>query len=313
LGSDIEARWIVEEATGERHPTTPPTRVTRARFDGLVERRSGGEPLQYVLGRWGFRTLDLMVDRRVLIPRPETEQVVEVALAEFDRRPAPAAPPAPADTPAPPPLTPAPAPPPPQIVDLGTGSGAIGLSIAAERPDVHVWATDTSAQALEVASANLAGLGGDAAARVRLAHGDWWDALPQTLRYRVDLVVANPPYIASRELDELDAEVVAWEPTTALHSGPTGLEAIERILGDAGEWLRPGAPAVIEIAPHQADQATSLAHAAGFTHVEVRPDLAGRDRVLVARTGETPDGPDAPGAPDTHDTPDTHDRAEANK
>jgi len=244
-----------------------------ARLEAMIERRRRGEPLQYVAGSWGFRQLDLMVDERVLIPRPETEVVVEVALAELRRlrserghsRPL-------------------------VVVDLGTGSGAIALSLALEAPPVagpiHVWATDASAEALEVASANLAGLAGAAATRVRLARGDWWDALPTDLAGRVDLVVSNPPYVA--EADEVEAEVSAWEPTPALWSGPTGLEDTARILAGAQEWLGPPTSVVVvEIASQRAAESMAVAEAHGF-QAEVRPDLAGRDRVLIARTGPPP-------------------------
>jgi release factor glutamine methyltransferase len=223
-----------------------------------------GEPLQYVLGRWAFRSLDLMVDRRVLIPRPETEQVVEAALAELDRL----APERDAH---------------PIAVDLGTGSGAIALALVTERPYLEVWATDISEGALEVAAANLAGLGGGAATRVRLARGPWWDALPDTLRSRVDLVVSNPPYISSGEMTQLDAQVAEWEPRTALEAGPTGLEAVVEILKGAMAWLRPGGVAVVEIAPHQARTALETAQRLGFSELRVLPDLAGRDRALVAK------------------------------
>jgi release factor glutamine methyltransferase len=233
-----------------------------------VARRAAGEPLQYVLGRWQFRSLDLMVDRRVLIPRPETEQVVEVALAELDRM-GPESPAARSSRIA---------------VDLGTGSGAIALSLAAERPRLDVWATDISSDALAVATANLAGLGGRAAARVRLTSGRWWAALPDELRGRLDLVVSNPPYVSSGEMTELDPEIVRWEPRLSLEAGPTGLEALEEILDGAPSWLRPGGAAVLEIAPHQRAAAVQLAEVGGFSEIEVRPDLAGRDRALVART-----------------------------
>jgi release factor glutamine methyltransferase len=232
----------------------------------LVDRRAKGEPLQYVVGRWGFRTLDLLVDRRVLIPRPETEQVTEVALAELDRL---------ADDHGSRKRLIA--------VDLGTGSGAIALAIAAERTGVEVWATDISAPALEVAAANQAGLGGRHASRVRLALGGWWSALPGELRGRVDLVVSNPPYIASGEMTQLDAQVSRWEPNLALEAGPTGLEALVAILNGAPAWLRPGGVAVLEIAPHQAASAVAMARKAGLTEAEVHPHLAGRDRTLVAR------------------------------
>ncbi len=279
LGSDAEAAWLVEEVTGERWPVGRVSELARSRFAALVERRVAGEPLQYVIGRWAFRTLDLMVDRRVLIPRPETEQVVEVGLAELDRlarrrRPQPGL--------ADPDVDRRPDGP-PVVVDLGTGSGAIALALAAERPGAEVWATDISPAALEVAGANLAGLGGRAAARVRLASGRWWSALPEHLRGQVDLTVSNPPYVSSGEMEGLDAEVSDWEPKVALEAGPTGLEAVREILCGALGWVRPGGVVVLEIAPHQSAAAAATAREAGFAAVEVHPDLAGRDRALVAR------------------------------
>lgn len=277
LGDDREARWLVEEVSGYSwaelsSASAPGVRVSEramARLETMVGRRLAGEPIQYVLGRWQFRTLDLMVDSRVLIPRPETELVVEVALRELDalRAVGPAGPAA-RQT----------------VVDLGTGSGAIALSLAAERPHTEVFATDSSTGALNVAAANLAGLGGRAAARVRLAEGDWWSALPAGIAGRIDLVVSNPPYISTTEMPALDPSVREWEPSDALESGPTGLEALGTVLaGAAGGWLRPGGGAVIEIAPHQARDAIEAALRAGFAHAEVQPDLAGRDRALVAR------------------------------
>lgn len=281
LGSETEARWLVEEVSGYPWPELAidpglePSDRARSRLDSLIERRLAGEPLQYVLGRWPFRTLDLMVDARVLIPRPETEQVVEHALKELGRLDADAdageARPRRSARPR-------------TVVDLGTGSGAIALSVAAERPNTTVYATDASPAALEVAAANLAGLGGRAATRVTLAEGSWWDALPEGLRGRIDLVVSNPPYISSGEMAQLEPAVRDWEPVTALESGVTGLEATEQILaGAAGGWLRPGGTAVIEIAPHQSEDAIRAARAAGFSDARVERDLAGRDRVLVAR------------------------------
>ena len=228
---------------------------------GMVERRRTGEPLQYVLGVWAFRRLELVVDRRVLIPRPETELVVDVALAELralgvER---------------------------PLAVDLGTGSGAIALSVALELPGAHVWGTDRSEEALAVARANLSGMGARVATRVRLAAGDWFGALPPELKGGIDLVVANPPYVGAGE--PLPAEVADWEPAGALVAGPTGLECVDLILAEAPAWLRRPGLAVIEIAPHQAERAVALAIAAGFSHAEVHPDLAGRPRALVARFG----------------------------
>jgi release factor glutamine methyltransferase len=236
----------------------PATEREVAAFDRMVARRATGEPLQYVLGRWGFRTLDVLVDRRVLIPRPETELVAGTAIEILLGlgRPATAA-------------------------DLGTGSGVIALSIAAETwPRVDVWATDASAGALEVARANLAGLGRRASV-VRLAEGDWFAALPAEAQGTLDVVVSNPPYVASS--DPLPAEVARWEPAGALVSGATGLEAIERILADAPVWLAPGGAVVLEIGDTQADAVIELARAAGFAEAVVRADLTGRDRILVAR------------------------------
>lgn len=266
LYSAGEARRIVERASGmegsELHLglDDPVTARPAAHFEAMVRRRAAGEPLQYVLGSWSFRSLDLFVDKRVLIPRPETEAVVEVALAELARvgqsRPT--------------------------IVDLGTGSGAIALSLATEVTGAEVWATERSPDALAVARANLAGLGASGTG-VRLAEGSWFSALPPMLRGRVHLVVSNPPYVGEREVPDLPPEVARWEPREALVAGPTGLEQMEAIVEDAPVWLsRPGA-LVVEIAPHQAEAAVGCAIGAGFSDVEVRPDLAGRLRALVAR------------------------------
>ena len=263
----VSARRIVESASGWEggehalHLHDLATPLGTARHEAMVDRRARGEPLQYVLGAWGFRTLDLMVDRRVLIPRPETEQVVDVALRELDHRGRPEGRRA-------------------TVVDLGTGSGAIALSLVAERPWVEVWGTDVSADAIDVARANLAGIG-RTGTRVRLAQGPWFAALPQELRGRIDLVVSNPPYVASGE--DLPAEVADWEPLGALVAGPEGTEAIEAIVGEAPAWLaRPGV-IVLELAPHQAEAVTRLVRRAGFDESETVADLAGRARVVVGR------------------------------
>jgi release factor glutamine methyltransferase len=266
LGSTLDSRRIIERASGYDgadllvHVDEPALARAVPVVQSMVDRRSQGEPLQYVLGRWAFRRLDLLIDQRVLIPRPETETVVEVALAELRRlelgRP-------------------------PLAVDLGTGSGAIALSVAGEVPGARVWGTDRSASALAVARANLAGLGSRAAARVRLVRGHWFDALPDELRGQVDLVVSNPPYIGAEE--DLPPEVAEWEPGEALVAGPTGLEAIAEVVRGASGWLaRPGA-LVVEVAPHQASAAAGWAREGGMTEVEVRRDLGGRTRVLVGR------------------------------
>jgi release factor glutamine methyltransferase len=259
-----EARWIAERAGGFDAAELiteldSPVTVRSATFlHQMLDRRAGGEPLQYVLGRWAFRTLELYVDRRVLVPRPETEVLAGQALDECDRLGARLA------------------------VDLGTGSGAIALALAAERTGLTVWGTDVSEEALAVARANLAGLG-RAATRVRLAAGEWFAALPDDLRGRVDVLVTNPPYVAEHEVPDLPDDVRDWEPRQALVAGPTGLEDIERIVAEGPAWLaRPGS-LLIELAPHQAAPAAKLARAAGFPSVTTWPDLTGRDRILLAR------------------------------
>ena len=252
---DAEARWLVEEAAPDADG--PVTNRAIAHFDALLARRERGEPLQYVLGHWAFRRLDLLVDRRVLIPRPETELVAEAAIAELRRLDGRLA------------------------VDLGTGSGAIALAIADEVRTVDVWAVDRSADALEVARANLAGLG-RAAGRVRLAEGDWFAGLPGELRGLVDVVVSNPPYV--RDDDDLPREVGTWEPVGALRAGPDGLDDLRRIVTEAPAWLAPVGALVVELDPRQASTVVDLALAVGFREAFTRVDLTGRERMVVART-----------------------------
>ena len=261
LGSKHDARRIVERA-GAEYPLglDDPVPVRAVPFaEGMIERRAAGEPLQYVIERWGFRQLDLLVDKRVLIPRPETEVVVEVALREARRLGLEGL----------------------VAVDLGTGSGAIALSLALELPGVEVWGTDVSADALAVARANLAGIGTLAATRVRLVQGSWFTALPAEDRGRFGLIVSNPPYVATT--DDLPAEVADWEPTAALISGPTGMEALLQLVGEAPAWLRRPGTLVLECAPHQADVLAGQAVDAGATEVDVELDLAGRQRCVAAR------------------------------
>jgi release factor glutamine methyltransferase len=266
LGERAQARWLCEVASGLDGDEflagldEPATERMVAALDAMVARYRAGEPLQYVLGRWGFRTLDLMVDRRVLIPRPETEQVAEVAIGLARRRAGRVV-----------------------VADLGTGSGAIGLSVAAELPlgAAEVWLTDRSEAALDVARANLAGLGRRGGS-VQLALGDWWDALPDDLAGRIDVAVSNPPYVAIGD-PEVDDAVVEWEPTSALFAGDDGLDDVRRIVAGAPRWLAPGGWLVLEIGHRQGEPVASLLRAAGVVDVEVRPDLAGRDRIALAR------------------------------
>jgi release factor glutamine methyltransferase len=263
--AQADARWIVADCldvapsglSGALNELATERGV--ARLDEMVRRRAQGEPLQYVLGSWGFRTLDLLVDDRVLIPRPETETVVEVALAELDRLGGSER------------AT--------RVLDLGTGSGAIALSIAVERVRTEVWATDASDGALAVARANIAGVGRPGA-RVRTARGDWFAALPAHLRGGFDLVVSNPPYVATAV--ELPTEVAGWEPTSALWSGDDGTTDLRRIVAEAPDWLDRDGVLVCELSPEQADTMAELARG-HFDEAEIADDLTGRARALVAR------------------------------
>lgn len=288
VGAPHEARFIVDEALGlglplgnPNTPTGPLDGAVVASARAMASRRAEGEPLQYVFGHWPFRQLDLFVDARVLIPRPETEQVVEVALAEVRRL-------ADSDSESHDGLV---------IVDAGTGSGAIALSLATELgTDVvaEVWATDASSDALAVANTNL-----DAVRRARpdasmppttFVAGHWLDPLPERLCGSVDLVVSNPPYVSEAEWDELAAEV-RLEPLSALvagtaSDGTAGLADVEAVLGQAMAWLRRPGTAVVELAPHQAEAAIALASALGFSETRVELDLTGRPRALVARNGD---------------------------
>jgi release factor glutamine methyltransferase len=267
---EMDARRIVERASGFEGADyvlgldEAATERGVHFFDVMLGRRLTGEPLQYVVGRWGFRNLDLLVDKRVLIPRPETESVAGWAISELDllrpeavaneRR-----------------LL---------AVDLGTGSGAIGLAIATECARVEVWLTDESPEALAVAQANLTGIGG-AGTSVRIGVGSWFEALPAELAGTVDVIVSNPPYVADD--DELPSVVRDWEPGSALFAGIDGLDDLRVIVAAASAWLHPRGSLVLEMAPMQVDAVADMARNAGFVDVEIRSDLSGRNRGVVAR------------------------------
>ena len=253
-----EARWIVERAAGDPFRVVadrPVTVRSHHHWRLMVERREQGEPLQYVLERWAFRRLELYVDHRVLIPRPETEVLVEVLLEEHGRVGGP-------------------------VVDLGTGSGAVALSVVVERPGTEVWGVERSPGALAVARANCTGIG-RRAATVRLVEGSWFEPLPAALEGSIGVIASNPPYVADDE--ELPPEVELWEPAEALRAGPDGLDDVRTIVAGAPRWLAPGGALVVEHAPDQAEAVRRLAVDAGFDHVRTGVDLAGRDRFLVAR------------------------------
>lgn len=266
LGERPQARWICETACGLdgdeflAELDEPATERMVAQLDAMVARYRSGEPLAYVLGHWSFRTIELMVDRRVLIPRPETEVVagraLELARGVAGQR---------------------------RVVDLGTGSGAIGLSLAAELPitGTEVWLTDYSTDAVDVARANAIGLG-RAAANVRVCHGSWFDALPVDVRGEIDVVVSNPPYIADGD-PEVAESVLEYEPHTALFAGDDGLDDVRTIARDARDWLRSGGWLVMEIGYQQGDAVKALLEQFGFADVAIANDLTGRPRIAEAR------------------------------
>jgi release factor glutamine methyltransferase len=214
----------------------------------LTARRAAREPLQYVLGEWGFRRLTLTVDGRALIPRPETETVVERCLALL----------AGADA--------------PRVLDVGTGSGAIALAIADEHPGAAVTGIDVSAEALSLARENAARTG----VAVELLQADLLGGLPGS---DWDLVVSNPPYVRPDEAATLAPEVVDWEPHVALFDGGH----TETLVRDAAAVLRRGGAIVLESYDERARAVAGLLERAGFEQVAVTRDLAGRDRVVEGR------------------------------
>lgn len=249
----LDAELLLAEATGldravlTARPETPVEAAAGRSFGAMVRRRVAREPVAYILGRKGFRRIELAVDRRVLIPRPETELLVEVAL-----EPATAT-----------------------ALDVGTGSGAVALAVADELPSARVVATDTSLEALAVAKTNAGRLGlGD---RVRFEYGSL------VAEREFDLVLGNLPYVSEQEWEGLQPEIVRHEPREALVAGPTGLEAIERLLGAVAAGELRAQSVALEVGERQAVTVGGLMRRAGFERVEIRRDLAGRDRVVVGR------------------------------
>jgi release factor glutamine methyltransferase len=218
----------------------------------LIARRAKREPVAYILGRWGFRGLDLDVDPRVLVPRPETELVVDRCLALLDGVAGP------------------------DVLDLGTGSGAIALALASELPEAQVSGCDVSEDALDVARGNGERLG----IGVEWIRSDLFSGL-QGRRFR--LVVSNPPYVAEAELAGLDPEVRDWEPRGATVAGATGLEVIERIAAEARIALDPGGALVLEIGAGQAGAVAALLEGAGLADVGCQRDHAGIERIVWGR------------------------------
>jgi release factor glutamine methyltransferase len=247
-----EARRLLVAATG-RHWTElvlgaelAPDEVER--FEDLVRRRVAEEPLQYIEGTAAFGPIEVVVDPRVLIPRPETEQLFEIACNAVDD--------------------------PKLIVDLCTGSGNLAIALKYRFPGATVYATDLSQDAVDAARENARRSGLD----VSVFHGDLFEPLPEHVAGRVDLVVANPPYIAEHELESLPADVRDHEPVSALVSGPVGDEVLARIAATAPEWLAPDGVVVCEISEFLG--AVVAAHFSGLGG-EIRRDLSGKERFVI--------------------------------
>jgi release factor glutamine methyltransferase len=270
-GDRMAARWMCETAVGLDADefvaaiAEPVTESMVEHLDAMMSRYLAGEPLQYVLGRWGFRSLDLAVDQRVLIPRPETESVAGVALeiaTEHHRRVGSV-----------------------RVADVGTGSGAIGLALAAELPiaNTRVWLSDVDPDALDVARANLAGLG-RRASMVRIALGSWFEAfaLVDDPPGPFDVIVSNPPYVAEGCAD-IDASVVRWEPAHALFAGSDGLDALRVIIATAPDHVVPGGWLVLEIGADQGEAVAGLMTERGFCDTAIAADPAGRPRIATGR------------------------------
>jgi release factor glutamine methyltransferase len=250
----LDAELLLAEATGlERvalvaEPGAEVPAAAGRRFGEMVRRRLRREPVAYILGCRGFRRIELTVDARVLIPRPETELLVELALEVRPRR----------------------------LLDVGTGSGAIALAVADELPDCEVTATDSSGGALEVARGNAERLGLEG--RVSFFEGMLPGEEASGAEEGFDLVVANLPYVAERDWPGLEPEVTRWEPREALLAGPDGLDAYRELTP-----ALPGGMAGLEVGEGQAAAVGEMLREEGFGEIEVREDLAGIERVVVGR------------------------------
>lgn len=250
LDAELLLAWVLSRTRSFlwAHPEYLVPASSAERYRALIARRAAGEPLAYLCGEREFWSLPLRVSPAVLIPRPETELLVELSLALVPQTSAA------------------------RVVDLGTGSGAIALSLARERPHWQISATDRSSAALAVARDNAQRLG----LTVQFIESDWFRALPQR---RFELIVSNPPYVRA---DDPALDALRHEPQDALTPGPDGLEALRVIIADAPSHLAPEGVLLLE---HGADQGAAVGQllvAAGFTRVRCHSDLAGRDRVSEA-------------------------------
>jgi len=224
----------------------------RSRLDTLAERRAGREPLQLIVGRVGFRYLDLVVRPGVFIPRPETEVLAGEAIARVPKGGV--------------------------VVEPCTGTGAVACAVATEASPRRVIATDVSPLAVALARENAARTGASA---VEVLPGDLLDPCPLSLRGAVDVLVSNPPYLTPAELATAEPEVRDWDPPEALVSGLGGMEHTARLCAAAPTWLRDGGWLLLEVDPSRAEATACLAESAGLRHVQVLPDLTGRPRIVA--------------------------------
>jgi release factor glutamine methyltransferase len=284
-----EAAWLAEEALGLDSGRLAAARGepipadARKRLEELAGRRAAGEPLQYVIGWAPFGPLRLAVGPGVLVPRPETEALAERAAGHLRAAARSAGPDGRAIA-----------------VDLCTGAAPIACYLAREVPSARVLATELDPAALAWARRNAAAVGGTRpgggarrgaiGTRIEVLAGDLDEPLPATIAGRVAVLTANVPYVPSDRIDTLPADVRDHEPRVALDGGPDGLDVLRRVVARAGQWLAPGGWILCEIGDDQGPAATALAARAGFDLVTVRPDLAGRDRILEGqwRPANTP-------------------------
>jgi release factor glutamine methyltransferase len=237
------------------HPEHELTREEQARYDDALGQRSRGIPAQYITGHQEFWGMDFLVSPAVLIPRPETEHVIEEVLADVGRAPSPAN---------------------LRIVDVGTGSGCIALALAKELPRAEIHATDISLSALEIAQSNAARL--QLESRVRFYQADLLSGIEKG---SFDFVVSNPPYVGESEEDTVQLDVLKFEPRNAVFAGPTGMEVIERLIPEAGEALKPGGWLVMEISGMIASRVKDLL--TDWANVQITKDLQRIERVAAAQ------------------------------
>ena len=238
------------------HPERELTVDEKTRYDAALANRARGVPAQYITGHQEFWGVDLIVTPAVLIPRPETEHVIETVLDCVGRAPSPASP--------------------LRILDVGTGSGCIALSLAKELPQAEIHATDISAAALEVARANAARHKLESRIQFREA-----DLLAGFENNSFDFIVSNPPYVGESEQDQVQLEVRKFEPRNAVFAGPTGVEAIARLIPQAYSALKPGGWLIMEISGTIAEEVKHLLR--DWNEVRIKPDLQSIPRVVLAR------------------------------